>query len=273
MKGKIILITSMLIAILAITASGAGLLWKDLYKNDTKSGAAQMVGNDLVTLVLGVPLLLISAYFAAKGLLRGKLIWIGTVFYFLYVYASMSFLATYNQFFLIYVAIFSLSLYTLSASLLTLNVRQIKENFSDAPVKATAYFMFFFGIMVSLMWLSIIIPSAITGERPAMLETYTTLVIQALDLGIVAPLGFITGMLLLKRDAWGYALASIVLIKCVTLGTAVLSMALIMMLDGIEVTIPQLILFAVLTLGALAFAIMLYSKMKAPGKTDMTITG
>lgn len=65
-----------------------------------------------------------------------------------------------------------------------------------------------------------------SGQRPAVLETYTTMVVQALDQGIVVPLAFLTGVLLLKGNAGGYALASIVLIKVTTLGTAVLSMAL-----------------------------------------------
>jgi hypothetical protein len=263
MNGKIILIASALIAVLAVIAAGSGLL-TDVYKNDTTSGAAQQRGNDLVTLVLCVPLLLVSAYFAAKGSLRGQLVWTGTVFFFLYTYASQSFLTVYNYMFLVYVAAFSLSLYTFAASLLTLDVRRVKESLTGAPVKATACFMFFIGIVVMLMWLALIVPPLMRGERPVELETYTTLVIQAMDLGIIAPMAFITGTLLLKKDAWGYALASLILIKGITLGTGVLSMVLFMAMDGVEIVIPQAIAFIVLTLGALALAVAFYGKMKVP---------
>lgn len=199
MDGKIILIASVLIALFAVTAAGTGLL-TDLYKNDTKSAAAQQRGNDLVGLVLCVPLLLVSAYFAAKGSLRGRLVWTGTVFFFLYTYASQSFLTVYNNMFLVYVAAFSLSLYTFAASVLTLDVRQVKESLAGAPVKVAAGFMFFTGIVVMLMWLALIVPPLMRGERPVELETYTTLVIQAMDLGIIVPMAFITGMLLLKKE-------------------------------------------------------------------------
>lgn len=264
MNGKLILIASALIAVLAIIAAGSGLL-TDVYKNDTLSGAAQQRGNDLVTLALCVPLLLVSAFFAAKGSLRGRLVWTGTVFFFLYTYASQSFLTAYNHMFLVYVAAFSLSLYTFAASVLTLDTRQIRESFPDAPVKVTAGFMFLIGIALAFMWLGgIILPSLMTGERPAALETYTTLVIQALDLGVIAPMALITGYLLLKRDAWGYALASLVLIKGITLGTGVCSMGLFQMRDGIEVPLPMLAIFVLLTLGSLALALMFYGKMKAP---------
>ncbi len=60
---------------------------------------------------------------------------------------------------------------------------------SGAPVKAAAGFMFFIGIVVLLMWSALIIPPLMRGERPAALETYTTLVIQALDMGVMAPHG------------------------------------------------------------------------------------
>jgi hypothetical protein len=264
MNGKLIIIASALIAVLAIISAGSGLL-TDVYKNDTKSGAAQERGNDLVNLVLCVPLLLVSAFFAAKGSLRGRLVWTGTVFFFLYTYASQSFLTAYNPLFIVYVAAFSLSLYTFAASVLTLDARQIRESFRNAPVKVTAGFMFLLGIALVFMWFGgIILPSLMAGQRPEALETYTTLVIQALDLGVIAPMAFITGYLLLKRDAWGYALASLVLIKGITLGTGVVSMGLFQMRDGIEVPLPMLAIFVLLVLGSLALAIAFYGKMKVP---------
>ncbi len=264
MNGKFILIASVLIVVLAIVAAGTGLL-TDLYKNDTRSGAAQQRGNDLVNLVLCVPLLLVSAYFAAKGSLRGRLVWTGTVFFFLYTYASQSFLTAYNPMFLVYVAAFSLSLYTFAASVLTLDAGQIRASFQGVPVRATAGFMFLVSIALVLMWIGgIILPSLIQGERPAALETYTTLVIQALDLGVIAPLAAITGVLLLKRDAWGYALASLVLIKGITLGTGVVMMGLFQIMDGVEAPLPMLAIFVLLTLGSLALAIVFYGKMKIP---------
>ncbi|BAI62964.1 conserved hypothetical protein [Methanocella paludicola SANAE] len=264
MDKRIIIIASALIAVLAIVASGAGLFMNGLYKNDTKSGAAQEQGNDLVTLVLCVPLLAVSTYYAARGSLRGRLVWTGMVFYFLYVYAMMSFLSAYNQLFLVYVAAFSLSLYTFAYSVLTLDVNAVKESFSGAPTKAAAGFMFLIAIAVSAMWLGMIVPSLLTGERPVALETYTTLVVQALDLGVIVPLSLIAGVLLLQKKAWGYALASLIFVKGITLGTAVLSMALFMSLNGVEVVLPQVAIFVLLVLGALALAIIFYGKMKVP---------
>ncbi|HTY90131.1 MAG TPA: hypothetical protein VMC84_03050 [Methanocella sp.] len=267
MDRRIIIIASALIAVLAIFASGAGMFMNGLYKNDTKSGAAQEQGNDLVTLVLCVPLLVVSTYFAAKGSLRGRLIWTGIVFYFLYTYAMMSFMTAYNRLFLVYVAIYSLSLYAFGASLLTLDVNVVGQSLANAPVRAAAVFMFLMSLMLTAMWLGTIVPPLMAGEKPALLETYTTMVIQAMDLGILVPLGLITGYLLLRRNAWGYALASIVLIKAATYGTAVLAMALFQVLNGIEVFVPFALALIVLVLAAIGLNVMFYGKMKAPATT------
>jgi len=261
MNGKIIITVTAIIAALAIVAAGAGLFWDGFYKHDTKSGAAQEAGNDLVTLAVCVPLLLASAYFAAKGSLRGRLMWTGMIFYFLYTYAMMSYMTAYNQLFLAYVAIYSLALYAFGASLLTLDVRRVKESLPRAPVKAAAALTFLASLTLTLMWLGTIVPPLMSGQAPALLETYTTLVVQAMDLGVLVPLGLVTGVLLLKGNAWGYALASVFLIKCATYGTAVLSMALFQLLSGIEVFVPFVLAVFLLVASAAALSVAFYGKM------------
>src|SRR5687767_5503167 len=121
----------LLIGLLALVAAGAGLWWpadgapvsftshrgevvtlrgQGLYRYDTISMAAQEQAADLITLVLALPLLLVSTSLAFRGSLRGRLLLAGTLGYFLYTYASMAFLASYNELFLVYVALFALSL-------------------------------------------------------------------------------------------------------------------------------------------------------------------
>ena len=84
---------------------------KGLYYWDTVSSAAQMQANDLVTLILGVPLLLVGLRMTLRGSLRGRLLLTGTVGFVLYTYITMCFGAAYNQLFLRNVVLFGLSLY------------------------------------------------------------------------------------------------------------------------------------------------------------------
>jgi len=263
MDKKIIYTNSIAIAFLALIATLAGLFWKGLYQNDTISGAAQIMGQDLVTLVICIPILLGTLYLIRKSSLRGRLIWMGTIFYFLYSYASMAFLTSYNQLFLIYVAIFSISLYTLLGELITLDIKSIKKSFTPGVIpKITAIFLVIIGLMLAGMWLKMIVNSLLTGIAPSALETYTTLVIQALDLGVVVPAALITGLLLFKGKEWGYALASIFLMKVSLLGTAILSMIYFMVQNGVNIELGQAMFFIIVTVLGIIITVAFYSRIK-----------
>ena len=80
---------------------------KGLYYNDSVSVASQGRAQDIVTLTVGIPFLIVSLIFANKRSLRGKLLLTGALGYFLYTYMSYSFLAMYNNFFLIYIMMIS----------------------------------------------------------------------------------------------------------------------------------------------------------------------
>lgn len=88
----------------------------------------------------------------------------------------------------------------------------------------------------------------LNNRPPLGLESSTTLVIQALDLGLVVPLAILAGILLWRRRPWGYMLTAIVLIKGFTLALAVSAMAVNMMLSGVPVKIGEMIMFATLAL-------------------------
>ena len=104
---------------------------RGLYYWDTVSTAAQMQANDLVTLALGLPLLAVSFWLARRGSLRGRLLLTGTLGFFLYTYMSMCFGAAYNPLFLVYVALFGLSLYAFILSMMSFDLAALPARFSD----------------------------------------------------------------------------------------------------------------------------------------------
>lgn len=87
------------------------LFGKGLYLYDTVFVAASSRGTDLVTLVLGVPLLLLALVLVRRGSMPGALVFAGVLGYFLYVYASRALGNAYNGLFLLYIALFSASLF------------------------------------------------------------------------------------------------------------------------------------------------------------------
>jgi hypothetical protein len=70
------LIISYLITGLALIASLGGLLLDGLYR-DTEFVKSTWFGNDIVTLVVAVPLLLSAVVMTARGSARAQLVWLG----------------------------------------------------------------------------------------------------------------------------------------------------------------------------------------------------
>lgn len=228
-----------------------------LYFYDTVSMAAQQQGNDLVTLVVGLPLLMISTWLAFRGSLRGRLLLTGTLGFFLYTYMSMSLLTSFNALFLVYVALFTLSLYAFILSMMSFDLRTLSACFSERlPRGWIVALLFFVGGFLLLAWLGRIVPPLLGGQTPA-LENTTTLVIQAMDLGLLAPLAVLAGVLLLRRSPWGYLLASVAILKFVTMGLAVSTMSIVMALRGVPESMGVMVPFLAITLLNLVMAVIL----------------
>ena len=267
-----------LIGILALIAAGAGLFYqtsgqpyaytnhrgetvtingRGLYVYDTLSSAAQMQANDLVTLVVGLPLLVVATGLAFRGSLRGRLLLTGTLGFFLYTYMSMAFLAAYNALFLVYVALFSLSLFAFILSIMAFDLAALPAAFSrHLPRGWIAALLFLVGGFLLVAWLGRIVPPLLQNQDPP-LENTTTLVIQAMDLGLIVPLALLSGILLLRASSWGYLLASVALMKGLTMGLAVSAMGLNMALNEVAVSPAELVMFPLITLLNLVMAVLL----------------
>jgi hypothetical protein len=61
-----------------------------LYRYDTIFTGAGFKGQDIIMLILGIPLLVLSIRFYQRGSLRGGVLLMGVLGYVLYVYASMA---------------------------------------------------------------------------------------------------------------------------------------------------------------------------------------
>jgi hypothetical protein len=235
---------------------------RGLYYYDTVSSAAQMQGNDLVTLVIGLPLLFASTWYAFRGSLRGRLLLTGTLGFFLYTYMSMSTLTSFNNLFLVYISLFTLSLYAFILSTMSFDLQNLPNHFSDKlPRRWIAGLMFLVAIFLSFAWLGRIITPTLKDQTPA-LENTTTLVIQFMDLSLIVPMAVLGGILLLRRKAWGYLLASVMLTKGVTLGLGVSAMAINMSLVGVPDSLAIMIPFLVITAANLVMSIIMLKFVK-----------
>ena len=86
-----------------LVQSALGLLFRDQYR-DVEWIAATWLGNDWVTLVVALPLLVRRYRVTRRGSVRGLLLWLGTLGYAIYNSAYYLFGAALNAFFPLYVA-------------------------------------------------------------------------------------------------------------------------------------------------------------------------
>jgi len=292
---KALLVLAGLIAVLALIAAGAGvltaILWQPagshfdfttlrgetvqiqgggLYRYDSVSVAAQGIAQDVVTLILGIPLLITAIVLAARGSLRGKVLLTGTLGYFLYTYTSIAMTAAYNELFLLYVALFSLSLFAVILSILAIDVPTLATHVTDRfPRRTIAGVALVLGGMLTLLWLGRIGPALLAGTPPFGLESYTTLVIQVLDLGIVVPAAILTGVLLLRRVPVGYLLAAFVQVFGFNMGAAVTAMVIGQVLAGVAVSPVELVIFPTIALvNAVLIVLLLRSIREGPVPAD-----
>ena len=255
---------SVAVALLAGVASAVGVFHPDIYR-DSVSLKAQAQGQDLVTLAFGVPLLLLGVVFSYRRSHRGRLIWLGALAYMLYTYAMAATGIRYNPLFLLYVTIFSLSLFGVILGLRGTDPRELADVFTDkVPVRTVSAFLVVMAMLVANLWLSQLVPALLHGTLPPMMvqDEVDTLVIQVMDLGLLVPLFALAGVLLWKRRPWGYLLAGIMLVKAGTLGLAVVSMILFMSRRGVPVEMPVAVMFCVLTAFSVLCATLMLRRMQ-----------
>jgi hypothetical protein len=208
---------------------------------------------------------------AFRGSLRGRLLLTGTMGFFLYTYMSMSMLTAYNVLFLVYVALFTMSLYAFILCMLSFDLDELPRHFSDKlPHGWIAGVLFAVGGFLFLAWIGRVVPELLHPETAAMLENTTTQVIQAMDLALIVPLAVLGGILLLRRSAWGYLLASVAILKGLTMSLAVSTMAINMALKGVSDSLGIMIPFLVLTALNMVMVVLLLLNIKEDSHTLQT---
>src|SRR6202521_3492281 len=138
-----------------------------LYGHDSVSGASQAIGQDFVTVLVAVPLLLVATRMASTGSVRGHLMQAGALAYFAYTYLLMAFGGTYNELFLIYVALFSASSFGFIMSIVSVDANRLHDQFSPRFARRrVGWALVCFGALLAMMWLGRIVPSLVSGKTP-----------------------------------------------------------------------------------------------------------
>jgi len=240
------------IAVLLAIAAASGVFVEDLYR-DNPSIVAQAFGQDVITLAVALPALVISAIFGGRGSTRGRLVWLGVVAYVVYTYVTYAFGIRFNPLFLAYLALLGCSLYALIGGLATADFEAVKAHFTArTPVKAVSVYLAAVAILFYVVWLSEAVPAVLAGAMPQSVikDGTPTNVVYVVDMAWILPGMLLTAVWLWRKEAIGYALAGALLTFLALLPLAIVAMAVV---DGSLYAAADFGSLAALSLGVLVW--------------------
>jgi hypothetical protein len=173
------------------------------------------------------------------------------------------------------VALFSLSLFGFILSMKNLDVEEVRRHIADGfPRRTVAAYFIIVAVFLTLAWLSLIAFPSVTWTPPPGLESAITMVIQALDLGVIVPTSFITASLLIKKEAWGYTLSSVLLLKILTMGAALIAMIIGQILAGVPVDGVVSAIFVIISLSGIVLGMVTLGNIyEEPVKLTLAVKG
>lgn len=287
--GKIVVLCLM-IALLTAVAAGAGLFLRGdgsfeqvtsvrgepyemattgVYAYNAERVVAEGVGWDIFTLFFAVPALLLALPALARGSLRGRLFVLGILGYLFYQYLMYAVTWAFGPLFLLFITIYALSLVAIVWVVSTIAVAELPERFSEQfPRRGMAILSFLVAILLLGMWLGRI-ASAYGGDIQGLLDGQTTLVVQALDLGLIVPLALFTGVTAWRGSAVGYLLASTVVVKAFAMAAAISAMLLSAWAYEGTLEVAPLVIFAALAAAAVWLAIRMYGSLRLASTVEV----
>ncbi|SHI93487.1 hypothetical protein SAMN02745163_01053 [Clostridium cavendishii DSM 21758] len=239
-----------------------------IYAHDSYFKAPIFIGTDCTILFLVVPMMIFALIREIKKrTIKSKLFLTSFTAIVLYYATSIAFGVTYNSLHLLYIALFSNSLFAiiiLIKSTRANEIQKVQKNISLS--NGLSIFLILSGSSLFVAWLPDIITSLTSGKSLELIEIYTTEITYVLDMGVISPMIFISLFLLKKKDGLGEILLSIILRACEIIGIMVLIQTLFQALAGIRIPFPILItkvgIFVILAIFSVHFNIKFYKNIK-----------
>src|SRR4051794_25346968 len=194
----------------AIGALIALLVPGRIYAHETSALSDAATAQDLVGLIVVAPLVLVLTYAASRGSLRSWLCLLGCLSFTAYNYAIYAFSVHFGPLFLLWVAVLGLSLFALIGGLTSLPPGVLADRFAGASVRPAGWFLVVVAVFFALLWLREIVPDLVAGRSSTSAADWRvpTNPVHVLDLVFFLPSVVVSGVLLLRRQWFGYATAA-----------------------------------------------------------------
>jgi hypothetical protein len=254
---------SIALAVLMTAQAATGLVYPAVYR-DVLWIRTAWFGCDVVTLVAGVPLIVLGLRSMRRGSVRGELMWLAGLGYGVYNYGYFALGAQLGVLFPLFVGLFVGCAWALGLGLASADPGAIGSSFPPkTPVRSVSGYMAFTGVGLAIAWLAQWGAYVFAGTVPSIGEGPFRLV-AAMDLSFMVPPMLVGAALLWRRRAWGYVVAAIAVTQgaAYTAGLTVASVAGGM--RGVAGSLEQAPIWGVWTLAGAAAAAALVWRARRP---------
>lgn len=253
----------LILSALSLYASLRGVLDKSLYYDVYKAGTIPKnliwgsQAQDIVSIALAVLLAVMILLFLKKHSMKSFIMMLGLAWYFFYAFGLYTLQGQYTSIYIIYMAIFAISFYSIVFGALSLNPDESKHyHIPEYLRKAIIIFLFAMIGLLYPVWLLRMAPD-IAAHVPG--PTYAVFI---LDLCLIFPaIGFIAYMLW-KKKPLGNVLAGVALLKILTLCLSWAFGELSNLFVGNVFTPEMALISSFLTLGSLLLFVPYIIKLK-----------
>jgi hypothetical protein len=241
-----------------------------VYAWSAKQLVAEGVGWDVFTLAVAVPALLVAAWLVARGSFRGRLAAIGILGYFVYQYLEYTLTWAFGPLFLLHIAIYGTSMIGIILIATSLFHDRAQAHVDRGfPSRGWAVLSVAMAAMLALMWLRRIV-SGLSGDPTlGALDGETTMVVQALDLGLVLPALVLSGLVAWRRSTVGSIFASVLSVSFTAMAAAIACMLVSAGIVNGTLEIAPLTIFAMAAAAAGILAIRMYRSIGQPDAPDV----
>jgi len=241
---KLPLALSIAICVLTAASSVVGLVGRPTVY-PTEDLVRAFLANDIVNLLVGLPILLLSLWLARSERLAGLLLWPGALVYTVYNFLIYVLAVPPSWAFLMHLLLVALSWLTLSVVLAVVDHQAVGTQLADrVPARLSGGILAALGALFALRAIGSL-AAAITSGVPL---SGADVAVNAADV-LISPMWIAGGVLLWKRTAYGYVIGLGLLFQACMLFVGLIAVLLLLpALTGAPLALVDVIVVAAMSL-------------------------
>lgn len=248
----------LLIALMALIASLIGVVNQGIYQNfRIASALPAILSQDMIAVLASIAMLFLILRIKEGDFVK-QLILLGIIGYLFYIYGLYVVGKMYNILYLLYMAIFSLTLFSLAYGIANIRNKAF-DNIKITKIlrNVSAAFLFLIPVIFYPMWIIQLWPFMQEMKVPVVNSN-----VYILDMCFLLPVFAMMTVMLLKGDDFAILLTPVLLIKGFTLSLSVALTEFLRPFYNQTWIKLNILLFSFLTLAGLVLVVLYFKKMR-----------